>query len=95
MKYSLSFGKLKTGAHHVPPPEYQYVDCLFAAEWKPAKGRVKMSLVGKMYVYLQLNKNIKDGGVQNCHSETMMNTKVDKTVKKVTHHVSLRQMIST
>jgi hypothetical protein len=25
----------------------------------------------------------------------MMNTKVDKTVKKITHHVPLRQMIYT
>ena len=30
-------------------------------------------------------------GSKNCHVETMMNTKVDKTVKKITHHVPLRQ----
>jgi hypothetical protein len=34
-------------------------------------------------------------GYKNVTLETIMNTKADKTVKKITHHVPSRQMIYT
>ena len=53
-------------------------------------------LSGFVVVYLQQNKKkAKAEGVQKCNVETMMNTKVDKTVDKITHHVPLRQIIYT
>jgi len=46
------------------------------------------------FIYSRI-KRTKAEGVQKCHAETMMNTKVGKTVDKITHHVSLRQIIYT
>jgi hypothetical protein len=40
-------------------------------------------------------KKDEDRGYKNVTLETIMNTKVDKTVKKITHHVTPRQMIYT
>jgi hypothetical protein len=40
-------------------------------------------------------KKGEDRGYKNVTLETIMNTKADKDVKKITHHVSPRQMIYT
>ena len=42
-----------------------------------------------------LNEFITKFPIKKKKTETMMNTKVDKTVDKITHHVSLRQIIYT
>jgi hypothetical protein len=47
---------------------------------------------------MDLRHEIKKGenrGYKNVKQETIMNTKVDKTAKQITYHVSPRQMICT
>jgi len=46
-------------------------------------------------VYLQLKKIGENRGGNGCDVKTIMSTKVDQTVKEITHHVPLRQMIHT